>query len=420
MNDADRQLLDHWLDGEADAAEVRALLERDEDAVRWLAARAELHADLQQSLARRRLQRAAEQAAGVSRGRVIFARFAWAAAAAVVLSLCVWFFRSRETGGVLAGGEGIPVEIVAAENAGADWQGGGSRAVREISLATGHLTVRLERGVLLDIFAPARLALESASVVRLASGKVTADVGAAGKGFTIITPQTRVVDLGTVFGVEAGAEGRTDVVVFSGEVELHDDAPVEKLFKGEAVRVSKTDGRKRIANVVTSRRRAEWSTAAPPEGCAFRSVTDDAERGTERFAYHIAPGGLVDGAEAFVDLPYVLRGVPAALQGADLVRTFRGARKSPRFEMQVSLARPAAVLLLFDAASAPPGWLARDFQKTADTVTLASPDPAARRTVTLNVWRREVRAADTLTLGSVRDDQGAQPMMYVLAARPLE
>lgn len=421
MNDDDRALLDRWLDGDADAAEVNALLERDPEAASWLAARAALHADLQQSLARRRLQSVAEKAAspGASR-RVMVARFAMAAAALIALSLGVWQFWPRESGAVAAGERGIPVEVTGADNTDAYWQGGGSRTVRDLSLTTGHLTLRLDRGVVLDIFAPAQLTLESSMRVRLASGKVTADVGALGKGFTIVTPETRVVDLGTVFGVEAGAAGRTDVVVLSGEVELHDDAPVEKLTRGEAVRVTKTGGRQRLGSVVTSRRRAEWSTAPPPEGCTFRAVTDDAERGAERFAYYITPSGLVDGAEAYVELPFVFRNVPAVLHGADLVQTFRGARKSPRFEMQVTLAHPALLSVLFDASSPAPAWLTRDFQKSGDTLTLASPDPAVRRTVTLEVWQRRIAQPGTITLGPAREDRDDRGLMYVLAAKPLE
>lgn len=426
MNDADRELLDRWLDGEADAAEVNALLERDAEAAPWLAARAALHADLQQSLERRRLQSVAEASAPRSapvavRGKVIPFRLALAgvaAAAVLVAGLVLHFLRTPET--VQGSGDGVPVEVVAAENTDAYWTVGGSRAVRDLSLATGHLTLRLDRGVVLDIFAPAQLTIESGMSVRLASGKVTADVGALGKGFTIITPQTRVVDLGTVFGVEAGAEQHTDVVVFSGEVELHDDAPVEKLTRGEAVRVSKAGGRKRIGTVVTSRRRAEWSTAAPPESCAIRSVTDDAERGTERFAYHITPGGLVDGAEAYVELPYIFRNIPATLTGADLVQTFRGARKSSRFQMQVAISRAAALYVLFDSTADAPAWLTRDFQKTADTLSLASPDPAVRRTVTMNVWRRDVPAPATITLGPAREARDDRGLMYVVAAKPLE
>lgn len=98
--------------------------------------------------------------------------------------------------------------------------------------------------------------------------------------------------------------------IFSGAVELHDDAPVETLTRSEAVRVSNAAGRQRLGTVVTSRRRAEWSTATPPPDCTFQSVIDDAERGPERFAYHLAPGVLVDRAEAFAELPFILRDVP--------------------------------------------------------------------------------------------------------------
>jgi hypothetical protein len=68
MNDADRQLIDLWIDGGLaadDAARVGARIEDDPDALAWLAERSQLHADLRRSLRRRGLQSAAlSEAAG--------------------------------------------------------------------------------------------------------------------------------------------------------------------------------------------------------------------------------------------------------------------------------------------------------------------------------------------------------------------
>ncbi|MBP7948125.1 MAG: FecR domain-containing protein [Verrucomicrobiales bacterium] len=415
MNDADRMLLDRWLDGDADAASVSALLERNPEAAIWLASRAALHADLRRALERRRLQRVALDVAHPRQGRWS-GRWAWAAAAVLAVSAAVLALWPHGRSGHP---QGTKVEVVAANHAGGEWLPGAVRELGHFALHSGQITLRLENGVLLDVSAPANLEIESAMSVRLISGKVTADVGARGKGFTIATPQTRVVDLGTVFGVEAADGGHTDVVVFSGAVELHEDAPVETLTRGQAVRVSKADGRRRIQNVVTSRRRAEWSTSAPPEGCAFRSVTDDAERAEEPFSYQITQGGLAEGAEAFVELPFVLREVPLSLAGADLVRTFRGARKSRHFQLEVALARPAVLHVLFEASSPPPAWLTEQFRRTGNTLRLASPDPAVRRTVVLAVWDRVMPQGGSITLGPARDGPEPPPIMYVLAATPL-
>ena len=65
--------------------------------------------------------------------------------------------------------------------------------------------------------------------------------------FTIDTPRTSVVDRGTIFGLEVDDFGRTDVVVFSGMVDLTYSSDLvnssraqlskQRLYMGDAVRV---------------------------------------------------------------------------------------------------------------------------------------------------------------------------------------
>lgn len=54
------------------------------------------------------------------------------------------------------------------------------------------------------------------------------------KGFTLVTPTERVVDLGTAFGIEVADNGTTSVAVFEGEVELHGTNKPQRLFAGQS------------------------------------------------------------------------------------------------------------------------------------------------------------------------------------------
>ena len=68
--------------------------------------------------------------------------------------------------------------------------------------------------------APTTLEIRNAMHCRLVEGTVTAEVPEPAHGFTIDTPDIKVVDLGTKFGVTAGSTGNSQVRVFEGEVEI--------------------------------------------------------------------------------------------------------------------------------------------------------------------------------------------------------
>ena len=71
--------------------------------------------------------------------------------------------------------------------------------------------------------------------VFFASGVATFHVPEEAQGFTVDTADADVVDLGTAFGIKTGGDGRTEVAVFEGEVEVRG-----KLVKeGQAVRAAK-------------------------------------------------------------------------------------------------------------------------------------------------------------------------------------
>lgn len=93
-----------------------------------------------------------------------------------------------------------------------------------LSLVQGMATLTFESGAVVTLEAPTKLEIVSAMRARLLEGSVTADVPEAAHGFTIDTPDLKVVDLGTRFGVTTGAAGDSHVFVFEGEVRL--DQPV--------------------------------------------------------------------------------------------------------------------------------------------------------------------------------------------------
>ena len=65
---------------------------------------------------------------------------------------------------------------------------------------------------------PAELVLVSGSEARLVHGTLTARVPTPARGFTILSPRGKVVDLGTEFGLSVDDEGDTTVRVFDGQV----------------------------------------------------------------------------------------------------------------------------------------------------------------------------------------------------------
>lgn len=89
-----------------------------------------------------------------------------------------------------------------------------------LQLNSGFAEMRFYSGVSMIVEGPARFEADSASTVKLLSGKLTASVPPAGHGFTVTCPAATVVDLGTEFGVNIHGNGLTDVDVFKGAVSL--------------------------------------------------------------------------------------------------------------------------------------------------------------------------------------------------------
>lgn len=100
-----------------------------------------------------------------------------------------------------------------------------------LDLAEGLATLRFDSGATVILEAPVSLDVLSDMECRIERGTVVADVPHEAIGFTIHTPDTKVVDYGTRFGVSAGEDGKCLVHVIEGDVE------VNRLETGESQRL---------------------------------------------------------------------------------------------------------------------------------------------------------------------------------------
>jgi FecR protein len=104
------------------------------------------------------------------------------------------------------------------------WEGAGQRpgrdmrAGKELHLAGGLAEIEFDGGARVILQGPAGLRLLSGRSAQLLKGKLTARVPPRARGFSVLTPHNRVVDLGTEFGLSVEDGGAATVRVFTGEV----------------------------------------------------------------------------------------------------------------------------------------------------------------------------------------------------------
>jgi ferric-dicitrate binding protein FerR (iron transport regulator) len=354
-------------------------------------------------------------------------RWALAAAAVVaIMGLVLWTWRPVKTPPAT-----VEVEVLQLTNATMAGTNANLRVhdrtrLAALELRGGEAQLRLSSGVKLAVSGPAELNFIDPMHARVLHGKVTVDCGAHGQGFILDTPVTRVVDVSTQFGVEARADGATDVLVIKGEVKLFDpqqSQPAAPLEQGEAVRVNPTQTMARIVNITGSLQPAEWSTQPPPDQCNIVSVSDNFGASEGYHYYRIVPGGLRPGATIYSNRPYVWRPVggrdfPAALLNADVVQTFFGELRHPAYAIEITVARPVELFVIMSQRGIAQPWLTENFTRTGDEVMLdefSSPPH-----LHFDVWKRIVPQAGKITLGPGNRDANGNPTgMYGIAARAL-
>ena len=89
-------------------------------------------------------------------------------------------------------------------------------------LVEGLATFTFESGAVLTLEAPSTLEITDAMNCHLRKGALIADVPESAIGFTVDTPDAKVVDFGTKFGVSANDDGYYVVQVIEGLVEVTD------------------------------------------------------------------------------------------------------------------------------------------------------------------------------------------------------
>ncbi|MBX7209459.1 MAG: DNRLRE domain-containing protein [Verrucomicrobiaceae bacterium] len=104
-----------------------------------------------------------------------------------------------------------------------------------LELVEGMATLKFRSGAEVVMEAPVSLEVVSAMECRIKRGTIVADVPPQAKGFTVQTPDTKVVDFGTRFGVSTSEDGKCLVHVIKGLVEVNRKDPGEtrKLTTGE-------------------------------------------------------------------------------------------------------------------------------------------------------------------------------------------
>ncbi|MEO0477311.1 MAG: hypothetical protein AAF085_15290, partial [Planctomycetota bacterium] len=89
-----------------------------------------------------------------------------------------------------------------------------------LMLASGFAEVTFERGATLVIQGPAVFETVGPNAVRLSSGQFTANVPEPAVGFVVQTPNARITDYGTEFGVVVEPGGMTHAQTYMGQIGL--------------------------------------------------------------------------------------------------------------------------------------------------------------------------------------------------------
>jgi len=109
-----------------------------------------------------------------------------------------------------------------------------------LSLESGAAEVALENGVRLVLSGPCEVQLVNEMRGQVFRGSLVAKVPSAAHGYTLTTPSSQVIDLGTEFGVAVDRVGKSEVHVFTGEVISRWNGP-EKV-QGKSLRLHQNDG----------------------------------------------------------------------------------------------------------------------------------------------------------------------------------
>lgn len=111
---------------------------------------------------------------------------------------------------------------------GVEWESGqepdlldSGSASKRLAFRSGLAELTYGNGVRVTLQGPADFSITGPNAASLAHGRLVAEVPKGAEGFTVDYEGGSVVDLGTEFGLDVAYNGKAEVGVFDGEVELH-------------------------------------------------------------------------------------------------------------------------------------------------------------------------------------------------------
>jgi hypothetical protein len=313
-----------------------------------------------------------------------------------------------------------------------------------LRLREGSAVLTFDAGAQLTVFGPADFEITSATSIKCHRGRVTTLVDHRGKGFSIETPQAKVVDLGTQFGLQISDKGETEVVVFQGSIDLSyapradaGDASGRRMQQGDALLLRNSGAIERLVSV----QRNSFMSAAKVAGLrpvapVIGDVRDNIRKADSIKSYQIVRGGLDDDCLAFVDRNHQWnavdsKGMPPFLMGADYIMPFNDDKFVPGLELNVRLLRPATLYVFLDNNMSVPSWLRNDFLDTGIDIGLdcaktewhrdhsLGVGPGRSIDFTFSIWKRDVKQAGAVTLGGIEQPPAVRSQgfnMYGIAA----
>ncbi|MCB1206769.1 MAG: DNRLRE domain-containing protein [Verrucomicrobiae bacterium] len=132
-----------------------------------------------------------------------------------------------------------------------------------LELVRGLATIAFDSGAEVVLEAPARLRLVDGINCVLESGTAVAEVGSTALGFTIHTPNARVIDHGTRFAVNVDpSSGATQTQVFDGLVEVEEPGTKKRisLREGQQTLVASAS----LGGVVEASEEGTWAKPEAP------------------------------------------------------------------------------------------------------------------------------------------------------------
>jgi hypothetical protein len=316
-----------------------------------------------------------------------------------------------------------------------------------LQLQNGTAELTFDAGVQLTVYGPADFEITSPTSIRCRRGRVTTLAKDRGRGFTIETPQGKVVDLGTQFGLSISDDGETQVVVFQGSVDLTansqaatGDASRRRLERGDALSLNKAGRFERVVSVERNQFLAGVDgIRGQGRQPVIVDVRDNIRTAESTKSYQIVHGGLQEDALCFVDRDHEWNGMdasglPTFLVGADYVMPFNDDKFVRNLEITVQIARPATLYVFLDNNMEVPAWLREGFTDTGLDIGLdgAKTEWHERNSLAVgagqsidfpfSIWKREIKQPETITLGGIEppDVRSRGFNMYGIAAVPME